>query len=539
MLHKSFIFIAFWLLPILLAATPPQGALVHFDKAFYASGEVVWYKLYLPVSMQGKMFSVRASVFSAPLNLVGEAYIPVEKNGVCQGYFQVPFDARASMYSFVFAVMRPDGATDELIRAHVLVYSDLGEWPQKTSLETVSAPAFPPLQALKVEIVPAPESTFVPGGNVRLLIQVKDEIGHPMAAEASLSVTDAGLCGPEVLGTTGIYWNDHVPDAGEWLSGVFKSGFVKTPSGQLPSINLIPVLDTETQQLHFTKSAAGRFVVTLPPFEGERRLQIVSFPDEPFSVYWNETESPASTPPVRYTEGVLRYLETSRKRKKIYQLYGQTEISLQALPKKAEAPDWKGRQTFIVPNYEQFPDLATFFQEVVWRVKFVKKGERYSANMYNSDTHANFGAPPLFIIDRKATFDADYIGKLDQSLIAEIDMLSDPKQLKKRYPAIGNGGVVRIRSISGHLNLAEEKEREILKIQGVLPAVSFPLFSPDNGLPRIRPVTCWQPSFQTDREGKAAITFVQGDDRSTFCAEVVVQAPDGRRGYVRYCYEIN
>ncbi|MDX1911484.1 MAG: hypothetical protein SFV22_08375, partial [Saprospiraceae bacterium] len=374
---------------------------------------------------------------------------------------------------------------------------------------------------------------------LRLQIRVSDEIGHPVAAEGSLSVTDDVLSGPGVLGATGIQSGAPLDAEGAWLSGVFLQGWVKDPlQGLLPNINLIPVLDVETQQLHFTKSDRGQFVVNLPAFEGERRLQMLPFQDEPFQVYWKDAEPNLQPPPppLRYTEGVLRYLDLSRKRKKIYQLYGKTENPVAQAADRVPAPEWKTKQVYSVPNYEQFPDLATFFQEVIWRVKFVKKGDRYTATMYNSDTHANFDAPLLFLLDQKATYDADFIGRLDQSLIAEIQVLSDPKQLKKLYPAIGGGGVVRIRSISGRLPLPAEKEREIFTIQGMLPAMVFP--DGTKQTPRLQPVAHWQPTFRTDQTGTATLVFSQSEDRSTFCAEVVVQAPDGRRGYARYCYEV-
>lgn len=516
---------------------------MHFDKPFYASGEMAWYKLYLPAVMLGKDLSVRATIASSHSGLISEAFLPVQKNGVCQGHFSIPFGARSAMYTVLFSAMRADGTEDELLRAYVPVYSDLGDWSQKTAIEAAPAlsPALPS-NALKIEIYPATASPVSPGGKVHLQIRVSDEIGHPVAAEGSLSVADDVLCGPGILGATGIQAGAPFSAEGAWLPGLYLSGFVKDPLGRLPSINLIPVLDLEAQQLHFTKSDKGQFILSLPVFEGERRLQMVPFQDEPFQVYWKDSELnlPArQIPPLRYTEGVLRYLDSSRKRKKIYQFYGETENPVSKETSRVTAAEWKTKQTFIVPNYEHFPDLATFFQEVIWRVKFTKKGDRYTAKMYNSDTHANFESPVLFILDQKATYDADFIGRLDQSLIAEIEVLSDPKQLRKLYPAIGGGGVVRIRSITGHVPLPGEKESEIRNIHGILSARTFPDWSEQAaGLPRLGPVVHWQPSFRTDNNGTALLVFTQSDDRSTFCAEVVVQAPDGRRGYARYCYEV-
>ncbi|MFN0214889.1 MAG: hypothetical protein ACKVT2_11590 [Saprospiraceae bacterium] len=522
-----------------LTASTPDAAIVHFDKSFYVSGEVVWYKLYLPATALGKDFSVKVIVLGGP-GQAEESFLPVEKKGVCHGYFLLPFDALASVYTFRFSATRADGTEDELIRAYVPVYNDLN-----LSLEKIAVQPF--LEEDKVimpndlnvsiqlvsNVVPAPRLSL------QIKINVSDQLGNPVSTEGSISIADEALCGGKVFPKGNFQMGTRVDARADWLSGVYKKGFVRHADGRLMSSTLIPLLDIVTHQLHFTKSSEGAFTLCIPSYSGNRQLQMLGLQEEPLKVSWESFEGNLNpAPKLTYTEGILNYLDLSRKRKKVYQLYGRTETALNLSMPEAKPVEWKGKQSYNVQNYEHFPDLATFFQEVIWRVKFSKKGSRYTAKMYNVDTHTDFEEAPLFLIDQKASFDADFIARLDPAGIQSIELLFEPKLMRKFYPAIGGGGVVRIKTIAGDQKLPIEKESEILSLQGELLPAIFPPPSPE-AQSLLRPVIFWQPSFTTDRSGTITIPFVHSDDRSTFCAEVLVQGPDGRRGYARFCYKVD
>lgn len=522
-----------------VAAAPPDAALAHFDKSFYVSGEVVWYKLYLPAPAQGKDFSVQLSILDGAGALASKTFLLVEKKAVCHGHFELPFDAAPGVYTFIFSASRKSGTSDELLRAHVPVFNDLLPWDEKTAVQTIpdgAPPAFS--NELKVSVQMVSEGSATARQNVRLKISVTDPLGNPVSAEGSLSVTDEQLCGAKISPALNFQTGANVSADEDWLAGIYKSGLVRHADGRLMTSTLIPVLDVETHRMYFAKSAVGKFTLQLPAYEGVRRLQVVGLQEEPLKVEWQEGAANAVAPKLTYTEGILRYLDLSRKRKKIYQFYSRTETGLQTQASKLDPIVWKGKQVFKVQDYERFPDLATFFQEVIWRVKFSKKGERYFAKMYNTDVHADFPESPLFLLDQKAIFDADFVARLDPAGIETIELLFEPKLLRKLYPVIGGGGVVRIKTLSGNQSLPLEKESEILPLQGLLLSSTFPVASPNPAEPLLRPVVFWQPSFTTDKNGAATVSFLQTDDRSTFCAEVLVQGPDGQRGYTRFCYKV-
>ncbi|MFN0174299.1 MAG: hypothetical protein ACKVU0_06615 [Saprospiraceae bacterium] len=522
-----------------LKASPPGAAIVHFDKSFYVSGEVVWYKLYLPATAQGKDFSVKVIVLGGP-GQAKESFLPVEKKGVCQGYFLIPFDALASVYTFRFSATRADGTEDELIRAYVPVYNDLNVSLEKITVQPflVEDKVIMP-NDLNVSIQLVSDAVPAPRQNLQIKINVTDQLGNPVSAEGSISITDEVLCGGKVFPKGNFQIGTVVYEKADWLSGVYKKGIVRHADGRLMSSTLIPLLDIETHQLHFTKSSNGAFTMALPAYTGNRHLQMVGLQEEPLKVTWEDYEdNPSQGPSLTYTEGILHYLDLSRKRKKVYQLFGQTETALNLSSPVVKPVEWKGKQFYKVQNYERFPDLATFFQEVIWRVKFSKKGDRFTAKMYNVDTHADFEEAPLFLIDQKASFDADFIARLDPAGIQSIELLFEPKLLRKFYPAIGGGGVVRIKTLAGNQKLPSEKEPELLNLQGQLLPAMFPSPSPE-GQPHLRPVIYWQPSFSTDKTGAVTIPFAHTEDRSTFCAEIMVQGPDGRRGYARFCYKVD
>jgi hypothetical protein len=239
-----------------------------------------------------------------------------------------------------------------------------------------------------------------------------------------------------------------------------------------------------------------------------------------------------------YTPGILEYLEQSRKRKKIYQLYAAVETKLQRAVSVLPVTEWETRRSYPVQDYERFPDLATFFQEVVWMVKFSSHKGAYKAGMYNTAQLEEFGHAPLFLLDNKATFDADFIARLKPADIDTIDLLYEPKLLRKHFPAIGSGGVIRIKTLRRNGVLPSEQEANIFPLHGFMPEAPFPGIEADASGPELRPVLYWSPALRTDAQGKATIMFNHPDDRGDFIVEIVVQGPDGERGIDWFRYSV-
>jgi len=522
-----------------LAASPPDVAMAHFDKPFYVTGEVVWFKLYLPSTFQGKDFSIQLLILNEKGAVIHETFLPTEGKASCHGYYALPFDLDAGIYSFCFRARRETNATDELLRAEVPVFGDLKPLPKDLKINAVQSP--PELDAslpddLKVEIQLVGNTPPRSGQPVQLNIKVTDKSGNPVVVQGSVSVTDDELIGSA---NATAYFGATLPAAPNWLSGVCHAGTVSFSDGKPFSAPLLTALDVETSQLYFTQSdAKGHFLLQIPAYHGERRVQIIDHQGADIKISLEQPALSTTSQKLTLTPGILNYLDCSKKRKKIYQFYSTVEADLQAQAPDIQPINWNSRYTYHVQNYERFADLATFFREVIWLVKFSQQKGRNVAMLYNPVQQQEFSNPPLFLLDGKATFDADFVGRLDPANVQLIDLLNEPKLLRKYFPALGAGGVVRIRTLTGNQNLAPEQEEDIFTLPGLTAPTTFPSKTPDSTTPSLAPLLCWQPALVTDKQGTATLNYRQNDDLSTFCVNILVQSTDGRRGHGRFCYAV-
>lgn len=517
-------------------------AWVHFDKSFYASGEVIWHKLYLPPTgaTGATKMSVRATVADSRGKVLTQAFLPVEGRASCSGYFAVPFDAPSEWLRFQFSAITENQSVVLLAEASVPVFNDLAPLPA----DLVFGAPTPPSSAtetsddLRVSVAVVSENPPRAGQNVRLKIAVSDKNGRPVQADASLSVTDEALCGKDVFSGETVFLGQNLLFGAVFLSGIYHAGRVVDAVGQPIATPLLAALDVPTGQLFFTKSAAdGRFLLKLPGFMGEHELQFRLHDGADVRVEWPSANLPPDARPLPWSAGILRYLEASHKRKKAYQLHGAVETNLRPKTATAKPIALDFQRSFRVQDYEHFSDMATFFRENTTHLAFSEKHGRLRAKMYDPAHERYFEEPPLFLVDGKATLDADFVGRLDPASVELVDFQNDAKLLRKIYPALAGGGLVRLRTLSGQQKLPPNEQADVFALPGYLPEAEFQPLPTGAGRPLLAPQLCWKPDILTDANGAAEVIFVQSEDRSRFCAEVRAQAADGRKGAGRVCWE--
>jgi hypothetical protein len=234
----------------------------------------------------------------------------------------------------------------------------------------------------------------------------------------------------------------------------------------------------------------------------------------------------------------LEYLDLSRKRKLLSQIYPLSSASDKAVAGKAvKEMRWPTKRTFNVPDYQVFSDMATFFNEVSQIIRFAPAGGgNYKVSFYDPEQSKDFSFPPLFLIDGKATYDGNFIGHLHPSIISTVEILHGAKLLKKAYGLLGAGGVIRITTLGGKQNLPSSFEQDIFNMSGKAVPLELPKRNaPQN--PFLTPLLYWSPSVQTDAKGVGAFQASPSDDSSEFCIHVIAQSKDGRRGEARHCYQ--
>lgn len=512
-----------------------QEVWFHRDKPFYVSGETMWFKLYLPPTYSYNRPTLRVDVQDEQGRNRGYFFLRPDGGAFADGYLEIPYDWPAGIYRLSFSGMKAD--TRELVTLYhtaIPVLSDFGgsatgSWPVTEA----------PSGKLQVK-VRISEEQISAREEVQLQIEVLDQTGSPVAASASVAVIDEKLAGSEVVATVAAA---EAPVL-SLLDTLYYNGQVTTATDAPLSSSLLASFGTEDQRLNFsTANQQGQFLLMLPAFYGRKRIQFFDFAVPQIRTRLQHTVPQLSSDqePLAAAPDLTGYLSLSRKRKNIYRLYQSFEmpVSTENRPLAVQVLPWDRR--FKVDQYESFPTMSTFFREVGNSLRLRKTKKGYTARLYNPLKQRWFEEGPLFIIDGKVTRDKDFIAQLPPAQIDSVYFFHDTRTLRRYFPAVGQRGVVGIRTKEAGYQFPEADAVNIHLIQGLQQPAAFPL--PDLGgdgavIPYLRPQLYWNSRLKTGPDGKVSAGFPQSDDKSRFRVEVVAQTPDGRRGRAVIRYEV-
>lgn len=511
-------------------------ALLHHDKPFYATGETLWFKLYLPPQAMGNDVCVHGVLQQEDGVVVADQFLRNHKGNACWGKFDLPLTLKSGTYYLTCTASKPTFEAEVLAQTPLAIFNDLAPDPTAAPLSQTAARVLESGFDLKVNVAPINTDTKANGFQVA----VTDAQGRPVAANLSVSIFDAALLGTN---RPPLVFGGPIADAANWLGTMYRTGTVQMrgTGDQAPfekiSLPLLCGYDLSDRRFLFTKSDPdGRFALELPDYGGEHPIQMMHPDGNDVAVTWDWPNLPLNTTGESATAPhPSAYLDLSRKRKLIGQYFAApAEIATPAVPTKSmrtksKEEVWPTRRFYEVSHYQAFADLATFFNEVSLLVKFAEEGGQFKASFYDPEQHRSLDHP-LFMVDGKATFDADFVGRLNPAIVATVELLYGYKPLKKHYPAVGGAGVIRVKTHLGNLQLPEPAQQDIFPLQGISAPTDFTLSKPSPNSPLFSPLLYWLPQLDTDAQGKAAFNTQRTDDHSQFAVWVVVQSADGRRG---------
>lgn len=490
------IFLAF-----LFAGTLAAQTAVHFDRPFHVAGEVTWFSVFLPQPAPPK---VKVTIYAPDGKALDYFFLAADAAGQAAGYYRWPYDLATGYYRLGLAGMTANKEVVDLgLFAHA-VYSDAR--PAETTAGGL----------LGTEALPAAGglSVAVSGSEVRIS-GLNDET-------YSVSVVNADVTG----GSQGFAASSFA-DATSWADTLFYPANVTDAAGTPVTTNLLPIFDPATFEFSFAKSdAAGDFVLELGAFSGTKSVQVraTDGTDLRPMVQSDQATPLTSRPPV--TEAVANYIDLSRRRRKIYQLFAtvETEIDAAAIPqsRKLLAPD----RDFTVPDYKPFPDMYNFFKEVAGELRVRVKKDNYSAQLYNAPNQRFFAENPLYIVDGKLTRDDNFINKLSPSEVRYLAFYYVGSDLRRNFPALGNNGVVQIETLRPLTKFPAEDADDIFPVNGLQPVASFPLRdAADSDVPALSPVLLWQTGRAS---GVETLALPATDDFGRYQVIVVARDKNGR-----------
>lgn len=516
-------------------AQVPNSALVHMDKSFYVNGETIWYNIFLPAHMREVKVTLKVIVLDGNKKLQGYYFLSSKGDTHIPAYYKLPYDASSGMYQIIIWGRVLNSAQESIFAAvPVPVYNDLEPFPENIDLQSVeSITAYDNSNQWSSDVQMDIEvgADIQSGSNQEITVHLRDGNNVPIiGAQVSISVVDDRLSGASAYPLANVQRAYPIPER-RWANSIFMRGTLLPADDTVNASNLTlgGYLPPARRIFYSRIDSESQFVLQFPHFYETSQIQFISFPERDFSLKLSDALRTPNPPPLVYTEGIRDYLELSRQRKTIYQLFTSVEHPLHSVD-VATTFEYPEPDRVIDPDiYEDFPDVATFLTEVVTPLRFSydEKQDRYKARMYNLTNREFYAGAPLFIIDDQLSRDGDFVARLTPSDIESIGIFHDFERLFNQFLFLARNGLVVIRTKTGKKQLSSEGGST--RLQGLQQPAVFDSQRLDLKVPHIKPQVYWSADQSTDASGEVMYSFTQTDDRSRFRVHVVAQLPNGER----------
>ncbi|MEM9887193.1 MAG: hypothetical protein AAF849_14970 [Bacteroidota bacterium] len=545
---------------VLQMPSAQNSTLLHLNKSFYVTGEVLWYKFYLPKAYEQKAVTLEVVISDDKGAVVSRYFLQNEGKSYVSSYYKIPFDLKSAWYRLSIF---PTGNLKDLESKEIIAIKEqLPDLPSENTDVVLSSITFPiyndlaaidqiiaddfsgqpnsDLEDLQIEIQ-LNQSNYSPREQVFVEVSVKDKSGNPLASDISVSVSDSRLIENSLIKKEKL--------AAFLGNEIAVRGTFKNENGQAVRASVLGMYSSLEDRIFYSSADEnGQFAFKPPLFYGERPVQFIGYQFEHMevSIDLKKRQLPPIEQALIYTEKIKEYIALSRQRKKIFQLYKSLESQIEPAEIELDVLDLEPSATYIIDEYESFEFMYDFFGELLTPLKFfLQKDSTYRASIYNPtgrrSANTELSGTPLFIIDGKLTRDADFVARMDMDYIQKVELMYKTDNLRKKLKAIGRSGVAKITTNLRDVPMAEKDAEDLFTINGLQTKADFPTFDANKisvSQPFFRPQLYWNPGLQSDKNGKANFSFYQSDDVSPFVIRVVVQGENDAFGYTEKVYEV-
>lgn len=477
---------------------------VHFDRPFHVAGEVAWFAVYPPTPAPPK---VRTTVYAPDGTALNYFFLEANESGQYRGFFRFPFTAETGYFRLGFEAMTARGEITSIGTVRHPVYAD-----KRVTAEGAGFPT--PGNRLSAGGL----SVSTGGGQVTI---------EGLSGEAySLSVVNKDVVAYTDATYLPLSNGASADGATPWVDTLFYAANVMTADGKPLQTNLLPLFDAARYQFGFTKSdAAGDFTAQLGPFEGSKTLQARTLDGTDIKPSLKQAKLSPITEKPTVTEAVASYIDLSRRRRKIYQLYATIETEVEATVTPEQRRTLLPNRDFNVQDYKRFPDMYNFFKEVGGELRVKIKKGNYTARLYNAPNQRFFKESPLYIVDGMLTNDDNYANQIDPAGVNYLAYYYIGGELRRNFPALGNNGVVLIDTKRRPEKFPAADADDIFTVNGLQPDASFqPRDATQSDVPALSPLLLWRTGT-----GQTTATFdlPATDDVGEYQVIVVARSASG------------
>ena len=526
-----------------------QEAYLHMDRPFYVTGERIWFKVYLPKSLTHQKATYKVQLWGANGLLVPEVFIAHSENGAIDGYLDIPYQSKSGLYNLVVSGLQlPEKTPLIVMEGQIPIYNDLIPFEGKQTDMVSENLSFErnAKEDLIVRVSVPTSSPPAPRQPVSLLVNMTNALGEPVEADFSVAVFNYSLLANDAMSNYPL--QRKVPALNAELNlaeGLFYKGSIhKLDQSPLASKYLGVFFPDQNRFIYTQAEELGHFNLTLPTFFESQVIHLMDRHVDSIQTILIAFPEVISPSPLPFNATIQNYLTISQQQKKINQLFGKLQFESSQQDTAIQAtlePD----ATYLMDQYVTFPDLPTFFREIVTPLKFRKEKNTYVARIFNSEPTVRllYNKGPLFVVDGQLTRDADFIAQLNLRDIHSIEMTYRIEKVLTHYGQLGEFGVVTITSKDQSIEVPTLDARNRQLVSGYQPPRTFQVtYLPVQGIPThtpvFRPTIYWDAHQSTLIDGQTSITFDHTDDIGTFLVMVVARTADGVMGVGKVTYKV-
>ena len=510
----------------------------HFDKSFYVTGEIIWYKVYLPYKFRNYEISFDVRLIDNKGHTVDHIFLNNRGKQYLSGYVKIPLTWQSGLYNLlVHATNNEIEALTILSKAPIPIYNDLQE--ESIPEHNITEPGLisnnnDETTSLEISL-DWNQDTVYTRGKATGTISVSDEQGNPVRCNLSISIIDSELSGNGVLNQgTVIHMPDtHSSSADDFSDRLSLKARLTTESGATLGSKILGIYSSKEKKLDYTMVYSdGWIYFEFEDFYGTKPIHFHEIESNDIKISFQDKYEIHDHGQLPYNEAITDYLALSRKRKKTYQYHNLTEQIIEKTEEIFVETEHKDFRRIRMDEFDSFEDLPTFLHEVRTPLKLeLKKDGMYEADFFiyrHGEPEIN-PLPPLFIVDGKMTRDVNFIAHLDITTIEEMTFYRDLLKLRSEFGTMGQYGVAVIKTVHGDQKIPDVGQNDFFNVAGYQRPVDFPISKLENQFtqPLIRPLIYWNPELHTDSQGRVVFTFHQTDDLGRFKIMVLAQSEHG------------
>jgi hypothetical protein len=519
--------------PVCSISQSPECFFVHFDKSFYVSGETLWFKAYkIDRSNEVQSRVLHVDLVDHKNQLVARQKLLLQ-NGATHGNISLPIDAEEGYYRFrAFTRHDLNFEPPVVYRATLPVYQLNKE---KLTDSLISVEGSTALSSVDGISVTTNREIYQPRDSLEISFKIEGAVAA--GKSYSISVVPVELAIPNLDRYESLECPEFSLKQGTLKlpeQSLFVHGRLQDPiTGKQVNSRLLSVYVDKTSQLIRASAQNGRIRVSVPDYWGAGIFQIINLDPYNPSVLELvqdsalEAEDPYINPtPPQRTPRVLNYLNQTRKRRKIielFDLYQSAEIkTIAAEPKVPDA-------IYRAENFKQIYSFEQFINEAIPNVKVRLVDSTKTVRLFYKEQGRLFEDHPWYLVDGFLTFNEEEVLQIPFQDIEEVRLYFRAETLEQYFHGFMlRSGVMEV--ITREVKYVRELKNSpnVVEIEGFAEPMEFGqifIKPQSDNTPDLRSIMYWAPNVTADESGNGHIRIPLSDDTGKYA--VVMMGTNG------------